>query len=181
MEEICQKSQKFTLIDNVLDVLIETGTDFNHIFFVTEKNENTIQTIENTKNDSASIKQTLKKSQKKIQDKEFDDHHELETGFFQDLKDLRPNEAIEVEIRSQKIPLEKPKMFSKWDRRFLKKFDFSQSDNFSQSDAQLIDLTKLLAKDMDVFSQHKYDVGKMQQKVYVKVLPNSTLTEQNNL
>ena len=66
-------------------------------------------------------------------------------------------------------------MFSKSDREFLKKFDFTQSDI---NDAQLLDLMKLLSRDKDVYSQHKYDVGKIKQKFHVKLLPNSTLTKQ---
>ena len=66
-------------------------------------------------------------------------------------------------------------MLSKSDREFLKKFDFSQSDI---NDAQLLDLMKLLARDNDVYSQHKYEVGKIQQKLHVKLLPNSNLTKQ---
>ena len=66
-------------------------------------------------------------------------------------------------------------MFSKSDREFLKKFDFSQSDI---NDAQLLDLMKLPARDKDVYSQHKYDVGKIKQTINIKLLPNSTLTKQ---
>ena len=67
LEEICQKTQKHTLIDNVafLNVLTETETDFNHIFHVTEKVENSIQTLENPKLDKTDIRQKLKKAQKK--------------------------------------------------------------------------------------------------------------------
>ena len=44
LEEICQKTKKYTLIDNFafLDLLTETETDFNHIFHVTEQVENPI-------------------------------------------------------------------------------------------------------------------------------------------
>ena len=44
LEEICRKSQKYTLIDNVafLDVSTETETDFIHIFHVSEKVKNPI-------------------------------------------------------------------------------------------------------------------------------------------
>ena len=180
LEEICQKTQKYTLIDNVafLDVLTETATDFNHIFHVTEKIENTNQTLENPKLDKTDIRQKLKKAQKNAQEKEFVhelDHHELETDFSQDLKELRPKETIEGEIRPQQIPPEKLETFSKSDREFLKKFDFSQSDI---NDAQLLDLMKLLARDKEVYSQHKYNVGKIKQKFHVKLLPNSTLTKQ---
>ena len=68
-------------------------------------------------------------------------------------------------------------MFSKSDGEFLKKLDFNQSDI---NDAQLLDLMKLLAKDMDVYSQHKFDVGKTKQKFHEKLLPNSTLTKQRS-
>ena len=37
---------------------------------------------------------------------------------------------------------------------------------------------KLLARDKDVYSQQKYDVGKIKQKIHLKLLPNSTLTKQ---
>ena len=118
----------------------------------------------------------MKKAQKKIHEKEIADHQELETDFSQDLKDLKPKATIEGEIRQQQIPLEKLQMFIKSDREFLKKFDFSQSDI---NDAQILDLMKLLARDKDVYSQDKYDVGKtLKQKIHVKILPNSTLTKQ---
>ena len=142
---------------------------------MTEKVENPIQTLENPKLDKTDIRQKLKKAQKKVQEKEFADHHELETDFSQDLKDLKPKATIEGEIRPQQIPPEKLEMFSKSDREFLKKFDFGQSDI---NDAQLLDLMKLLARDKDVYSQHKHDVGKIKQKFHVKLLPNSTLTKQ---
>ena len=175
LEEIW--SQKYTLIDNVafLDVLTETETDFYHIFHVTEKVENPIQTLENPKLDKTDVKQKLKKAQKKVQEKEFAHHHELETDFSQDLKDLKPQATMEGEIRRKQIPIENLEKFSKLDREFLKMFDFSQSDT---NDAQLMDLMKLLARDKDIYSQHKYDVGKIKQKFHVKLLPNSTLTKQ---
>ena len=71
LDEICQKTQKYTLIDNVafLDVLTETETDFNHIIHVTEKVENPIQTLEDPKLDKLDIRQKLKKAQKKVQEK----------------------------------------------------------------------------------------------------------------
>ena len=177
LEEICQKTQKYTLIDNVafLDVLTETETDFNHMFHVTEKVENPVQILENPKIDKTDIRQKLKKAQKKIQEKEFADHHELETDFSQYLKDLKPKETIDGENQPQQIPLEKLELFSISDLEFRKKFDFSQSDI---NEAQLLDLMKLLARDKDVYSQHKFDVGKIKQKFHVKLLPNSTLTKQ---
>ena len=66
LEEIFQKSQKYTLIDNVafLDVLTETETDFNRIFHDTEKVKNTILTLENPKLDITDMKQKLKIVQK---------------------------------------------------------------------------------------------------------------------
>ena len=71
LEKICQKTQKYPLIDNVafLDVLTEIKTDFNHIFHVTEEVENPIHTFENPKLDKTDIRRKLKKAQKKIQEK----------------------------------------------------------------------------------------------------------------
>ena len=59
LEEICQETQKYILIDDVafLDVLTETETDFIHIFYVTEKVQNPIQTLENAKLDKTDISQ----------------------------------------------------------------------------------------------------------------------------
>ena len=37
---------------------------------------------------------------------------------------------------------------------------------------------KTLINNKDVYSQHKYDVGKLKQKFHVKLLPNSTLAKQ---
>ena len=37
---------------------------------------------------------------------------------------------------------------------------------------------KTLTKYKDVYSQHKYDVGKIKQNFHVKLLPNSTLAKQ---
>ena len=80
-----------TLIDNValLDVLTETETDFNHIFHVTEKVQTPIQGLQNPKLDKTDIRQKLKKAKKKLQEKEFADHHQMETDFSQDLKNLK--------------------------------------------------------------------------------------------
>ena len=80
---------------------------------MTEKIENPIQNLGNPKLDETDIRQKLKKAQKKIQEKEFADHHELETDFSQDLIDLKPKATKEGEIRPQQIPLEKLKMFNK--------------------------------------------------------------------
>ena len=58
LEENGQKTKKYTLIDNgaFLDVLTETETDFNHIFHVTEKVENPIQTLKNPNLDKTDIR-----------------------------------------------------------------------------------------------------------------------------
>ena len=103
---------------------------------MTDKVENPIQTLENPKLDNTDNRQKLKKAQKKVQEKKFAHHHELKTDFSQNLKDLKPKATIEGDIRPQQIPPEKLEMFSKSDREFLKKFDFSQSDI---NDAQLLD------------------------------------------
>ena len=75
-------------------------------------------------------------------------------------------------------PLSFPKKlnrFDKTDQTFLKKFDFSQANI---NDKNVDNLLKTLTKNKDVFSQHKYDVGKIKQRFHVKLLPNSTLTKQ---
>ena len=73
------------------------------------------------------------------------------------------------------LPKEKLNRFDKTDQAFLKKFDFSQADI---NDENLDKLLRTLTKNKDVYSQHKYDVGKIKQKFHVKLLPNSTLTKQ---
>ena len=96
----------------------------------------------------------------------------MELNFSDDLKDLKP----QLESTDEKIgPVDLPKenRFDKTDQTFLKRFDFSQAETNDES------LDKLMrTNNKDVYSQHKYDVGKINQKFHVKLLPNSTLTKQ---
>ena len=47
---------------------------------------------------------------------------------------------------------------------YLKKFDFKQSD---LTDAEFRVLLKVLLDDEDVYSHHKYDIGRTKQKFYI--------------
>ena len=100
----------------------------------------------------------------------------METDISDDLKDRKPQiETTDEYISPVELPKEKLNRCDKTDRTFLKKFDFSQADI---NDENLDNLLKTLTKNKDVYSQHKYDVGKIKQKFHVKLLPNSTLTKQ---
>ena len=103
----------------------------------------------------------------------------METDFSVDLNDLKPQlETTDENIRPVELPKEKLNTFDKTDQAFLKKFDFSQAD-INEEKIKLLDkLLKTLTKNKDVYSQDKYDVGKIKQKFHVKFLPNSTLTKQ---
>ena len=46
------------------------------------------------------------------------------------------------------------------------------------SDEKLLQLMKTLINNKDVYSQQNYDVGKIEKKFHVKLLPNSTLAKQ---
>ena len=117
----------------------------------------------------------MQKSAKKQQD--FTNNYELETDFSDDLKDLKPQlETTDENIRPVELPKEKLNRFDKTDQMFLKRFDFSQADINNKN---LNKLLRTLIKNKDVYSQHKYDVGKIKQKFHVKLLPNSTLTKQS--
>ena len=74
-------------------------------------------------------------------------------------------------------PLKLPKKINRFYKNrssFPQKIDFSQVDF---NDENLDKLLKNLTKNKDVFSQYKYDVGKLKQKFYVKLIPNSNLTK----
>ena len=58
---------------------------------------------------------------------------------------------------------------------FIKEFDFQHSDI---TDGELILLIDTLLEARDVYSQHKYDVGKTRQKFHVTLKPNAELKRQ---
>ena len=48
--------------------------------------------------------------------------------------------------------------------KFLSDFDFTQSD---KSDDEFVDLNQMLIEDQDVYSHHKYDIGKTKHKFHI--------------
>ena len=58
---------------------------------------------------------------------------------------------------------------------YVKKFDFQYSDN---TDEEMIHLIDMLVDARDVYSQHKFDVGKTRQKFHVILNPNVELKRQ---
>ena len=117
-----------------------------------------------------------RKTEKRKRQQDFTNNYELETVFIDDLKDLQPQlETTDENIRTVELLKEKLNRFDKTDETFLKKIDFSQADI---NDENLDKLLRTLIKNEDVYSEHKYDVGKIKQNFHVKLLPNSTLTKQ---
>ena len=91
-----------------LDFLTETETDFNHIFHLTENNENPIQVLKTPQIDKKRYQSILQKAKKRINEKEFADHHELETDYSHELSDLKPKATTESEIQLSQIRQGKP-------------------------------------------------------------------------
>ena len=59
--------------------------------------------------------------------------------------------------------------------QYVKEFDFQCSDNTDEEMTLLIDM---LIDSRDVYSQHKFDVGKTRQKFHVTLKPNVELKRQ---
>ena len=171
-----KQDPEFSVVDNVafINHLMNSDTNWDQIFHVSEKQGPKISKIQNFFAGKTPEKQ--KKTEKRKRQQDFTNNYELETDFSDDLKDLKPQlETTDENIRPVELPKEKLNRFDKTDQAFLKKFDFSQADI---NDENLDKLLRTLTKNKDVYSQHKYDVGKIKQKFHVKFLPNSTLTKQ---
>ena len=171
-----RQDPEFSVVDNVafINHLMNSDTNWDQIFHVSEKQGPKISKIQNFFASKTPEKQ--KKTEKRKRQQDFTNNYELETDFSDDLKNLRPQlETTDENIRPVELPKEKLNRFDKTDQAFLKKFDFSQADI---NDENLDKLLRTLTKNKDVYSQHKYDVGKIKQKFHVKLLPNSTLTKQ---
>ena len=171
-----RQDPEFSVVDNVafINHLMNSDTNWDQIFHVSEKQGPKISKIQNFSVSKTPEKQ--KKTEKRKRQQDFTNNYELETDFSDDLKDLKPQlETTDENIRPVELPKEKLNRFDKTDQAFLKKFDFSQADI---NDANLDKLLRTLTKNKDVYSQHKYDVGKIKQKFHDKLLPNSTLTKQ---
>ena len=150
-------------------------TDLNQVFHVSENcvspiiEPNSEKTLSNHKTNKQ------KKTEKRKREQDFTDNYELETDFSDDLKILKPQSEREDSLRPIEVKPEIIGRFSDTDQVFLKKFDFGQSDI---SDQKLLQLMETLVHNKDVYSQHKYDVGKIKQKFNVELLPNVTLSKQ---
>ena len=172
-----KQDTEYSVIDNIafINHLMNSDTNWDQIFHVSEKQGPKISKIQNFF-ETIKSPEKQKKTEKRERQQDFTNNYELETDFTDDLKDLKPQlETTDENIRLVEISKEKLNRFDKTDQTFLKKFDFSQADI---NDENLDKLLKILTKNKDVYSQHKYDVGKIKQKFHVKFLPNSTLTKQ---
>ena len=58
---------------------------------------------------------------------------------------------------------------------FIKQFDFQYTD---LEDEELVMLIDMIIDSRDVYSQHKFDIGKTKQKFHVTLKPNSELRKQ---
>ena len=168
---------KFSVFDSIAFVnhLMNNDTNWDKIFHVIEKQSSQViskhECIETTKSN-----EKLKETEKGKCQQHFINQYELERDFSNDLKDLKLQfENTEENLRPIDLPKDQFKGFSNEDQNFLKMFDFSKTDI---SNKKLLQLMKTLTKNKDVHSQHKYDVGKIQQKFLVKLIPNSTLAKQ---
>ena len=173
--EIRQHPEIF-VVDNValINHVMNSDTNWDQIFHVSEKQGPKISKIQNFFANKTPEKQ--QKTEKRKRQQDFINNYELETDFSNDLKDLKPQlKTTDENIRPVELPKEKLNRFDKTDQTFLKKFGFSQADI---NDENLDKFLRTLTKNKDVYSQHKYDVGKIKQKFHVKLLPNSTLTKQ---
>ena len=165
-----------TIDDNVAFIiqLMNSDNNWDQIFHVSEKQGPKISKIQNFF-ETKKTPEKQKKKEKRKREQDFTNNYEFETDFSDDLKDLRPQlETTDENIRPVELPKKKLTDLTKRSNT-LKKFDFSQADI---NEKNLDKLLKTLTKNKDVYSQHKYDIGKIKQRFHVKLLPNSTLTKQ---
>ena len=144
----------------------------NNIAFVDELRDNYPQFEEHF--------EVSKVSQTVYDDKDLEmldcEQTELATDFSAESKSLRPQAEINNTVhRPRQLPSKFFKNFHPEDQEFLKKFDFSETE---LTDDELHLLFRILVNDQDVYSHHKYDVGKIQQKFHVKLKENSELKKQ---
>ena len=104
------------------------------------------------------------------------DIDELATDFSKESKSLQPKAKLDnTKFRSKQLDSKFLSPFSDFEQDFLKKFDFSETDLLDNEIAYLL---RILVNDLDVYSHHKYDVGKISQKFHVKLKENSELKKQ---
>ena len=144
----------------------------NNIAFVDELRDNYPQFEEHF--------EVSKVSQTVYDDKELEifdcEQTEFATDFSAESKSLRSQAEINNTVhRPRELPSKFFKKFHPEDQEFLKKFDFSETE---LTDDELHLLFRILVNDQDVYSHHKYDVGKIQQKFHVTLKENSELKKQ---
>lgn len=101
---------------------------------------------------------------------------ELATDFSKESKSLQPKAQLDnTKYRNKQLDENILTEYSKTEKEFLRKFDFSETD---LTDDELEYLIRILIEDKDVYSHHKYDVGKINQKFHVKLKENSELKKQ---
>ena len=168
---------EYSVADNVafINHLMNSDINWDQIFHVSEKQSPKFSKIHNFF-ETNKTPEKQKETEKHKRQQDFTKHYELQTDFSETLRILSRNQKqLMGTSEPLNFPLKKINRFDKTDETFLKKFDFSQADI---NDENLDKLLRTLIKNKDVYSQHNYDVGKIKQKVHVKLLPNSTLTKQ---
>ena len=105
---------------------------------------------------------------------------ELETDFAKDAKSCQPPCTEQfVELRTKEDNDALIEYYLQYQREeikeYVKKFDFRYTD---LQDEELVVLIDMLIDAADVYSQHKFDVGKVRQKFHVTLKANSELEKQ---
>ena len=145
--------------ENVSEIFEQIGSDIVKVC----KNENEIAT--DFSNDAKNLcRPPLKEQFKKYRNKEHNDRliaflvNETFTQYSSIDKDNSSTlEKIETTIK------------------FLSDFDFTQSDI---SDDEFADLIQMLIEDQDVYSHHKYDIGKTKHKFHIPLKKDATFKKQ---
>ena len=102
--------------------------------------------------------------------------NELATDFSNEVKSLQPQmPKLACDIKRKQLNEKFFSEFSPIEQKFLKNFDFSESDI---TDSELQHLLRVLIENNDVFSKFTYDVGKITQEFHVKLKKDAELRKQ---
>ncbi len=136
---------------------------------IAESNDHEVNEISTTTNNSVDTET--------MQYEFIPDHKELATDFTEEARSCQPDTSdIQFKIfRPKGTNRALLSQFRSEDAHFLKSFDFQYSD---LNDTELIELMKILIEDSDVYSKHKYDIGKIKQKFHITLKPNTELRKQ---
>ena len=110
------------------------------------------------------------------------ENRELETDFIKDSKSCQPTcdeqfPVLREEDHNNRLIDHYLQYQPKELINYVKEFDFQYSDN---TDEEMILLIDMLVDARDVYSQHKFDVGKTRQKFHVTLKPNVELKRQRH-